>query len=134
MKDDKILQAFFDVNTAADKTCFAFPKGAEILEVGVTVCGTDDGGATIKFDSQIGAAAERGDGDVGVVVIPASNQEGNTIVDTLANPVRLENGALVWVQVTAEGVAALNVVAVVKYREIAGNIANLSTVVESSNP
>lgn len=119
--------AQFDVNTAADKAHFVAPFKCQIVRVFVTVMdgGTDAGGATIKFDKV--NSSTRGDGDAGVLTVPASNNDSKYLYEAPATLVELLPGDQVIVEVTAEGVAALNVCAGIVYREVPevlGNVTN----------
>lgn len=108
--------AQFDVNTAADKIIFSVADNIEVIEVGLVIEGTDAGGATVKFDRRVLAGSDtgRGDGDLGEITIPASNQQGKVLHQKI-DPVVLDEGDQIVVEVTAESVTALNVVPFYKY-------------------
>ncbi|KKM75728.1 hypothetical protein LCGC14_1387230, partial [marine sediment metagenome] len=85
-----------------------------------------------------GSAGSRGDGDVGVITIPASDQQDNMIYETPAGssggiPVILSAGSKVVVQVTAEGVSALNCIAGMTLEEYPEQPGNLTYMVATSN-
>ena len=127
MKQKNRSQAFFDVATAADKWAVACPRGAEILELNCAILGTDAGGCTIKFDSLQGST--RGDGDIGILTIPASNLIVQTIQEIPANGlVRVAAGGAVIIQVTAEGVDSLLVCVEVVWRDLGESDANTTAV------
>lgn len=121
--------AQFDVNTAADKAHFVAPYKLEIIRVFVTVMdgATDAGGATIKFDKV--NSSTRGDGDAGVITVPSSNNDSKYLYEVPATRVELSPGDQVIVEVTAEGVAALNVCAGIVYRQVPEALANISNAV-----
>lgn len=114
-----LVGAQFDVNSAADKITFSIMDDMEIIECGLLIEGTDAGGATVKFDRRVLAGSDtgRGDGDVGEITIPASNQQGKVLFEKVSG-VELDAGDQVVVQVTAEGVTALNVVPYIKFVNI----------------
>lgn len=129
-----LQSAQFDVQTAADKATLTMPMFRTVIyAVGLTIAGTDTGGATVKFDIRPTAGDDtgRGDGDAGVVVIPASNQAGKVLIDTLKRGTALTPGQQVVVQVTAEGVSALNVIAHLWLQYDPEEVGNLSTVTET---
>ena len=126
MKQKNRSQAFFDVATAADKWAVACPRGAEILELNCAILGTDAGGCTIKFDSLQGST--RGDGDIGVLTIPASNLIGQTIQEIPASVKRVAAGGAVIIQVTAEDVTNLLVCVEVVWRDLGESDANTTAV------
>jgi hypothetical protein len=132
--------ASFDINSAADKGTMYVPPGRwSVVYIWVLPLGTDTGGATIKFDSALaGSAGSRGDGDVGVITIPASDQQDNMIYETPANssggiPVILEAGDKVVVQVTAEGGGSTNAIAGMVLEEYPEQPGNLTYMVATSN-
>ena len=128
--------ASFDVQTAADKATFYIPAGRwSLVYAYIIVLGTDTGGATIKFDkAEAGSGDNRGNGDVAIITIPASNQQDAMIYETPANssggiPVILQAGYKVVVEVTAEGVSALNCIAgmiLEEYPEQPGNVTDMA--------
>lgn len=126
--------AQFDVNTAADKaTLYAPMFKSRVHLAAVSIAGTDAGGATIKFDRRITAGSDtgRGDGDAGVVIIPASNCAGLVKQDNSARGLIINPGDQIVVEVTAEGVAALNVCAqlwLVYEPEEVGNLTDVAEV------
>jgi hypothetical protein len=102
----------FDVNSAADKYTFTIPFKCDVKRIFLVIEGTDTGGATVKFDKRptAGSDTDRGDGDVGTITIPGSNCQGKMYYEDPSTVVTLDEGDQVVVQVTAEGVSALNVV------------------------
>ena len=131
--------ASFDVQTAGDKATLYLPPGRwSILYVWVLVLGTDAGGATIKFDEALAGGASRGDGDAGIITIPAADNQENMIYETPENssggiPVILSAGSEVVVQVTAEGVSALNCIAGIMLEEYPEQPGNLTKMGATSN-
>lgn len=131
MQERKVESQLIEINTAADKAAWCFEGGVEILRVLVAPLGTDAGGATVKFDSLQGST--RGDGDVGAVVIPASNQQGQIIYDIPTNgQIKLAPGASVIAEVTAEDVTGLPAVVKIVYRELGELPQNTARVVETA--
>lgn len=108
--------AQFDVNTAADKVTFTIADDVEIVEIGLIIAGADAGGATVKFDKRptAGSDTSRGDGDIGEITIPAADSLGKVLYEKVSDTTVLR-GEQIVVQVTAEGVTALNVVPYYKY-------------------
>lgn len=108
--------AVFDVNTAADKITFTVVDDVEIVEIGLVIAGDDPGGATVKFDKRVTAGSDtgRGDGDIGEITIPDADSEGQVLYEKVSDTMVLR-GEQIVVQVTAEGVTALNVVPYYKY-------------------
>lgn len=117
--------AQFDVNTPADKVTFTIDSDIEVVECGVIVAGADPGGATIAFDRRVLAGSDSGrvDGGVGAITIPASDQQGKVLYEKPSGVV-LNAGDQVVVEVTAEGVTALNVVPYIKYVSLVKSRAN----------
>lgn len=105
-----ILQsAQIDINATGDKATFTVPPFKCILyQVAVTCASADAGGATVKFDIRptAGSDTSRGDGDAGVVTIPAASQSGKVLVDTAFRGLSVTPGQQIVMEVTAEGVAA----------------------------
>lgn len=108
--------AQFDVQTAADKHTFTIADDVEIVEIGLVIAGDDNGGATVKFDKRptAGSDTSRGDGDIGEITIPAADSQGQVLYEKVSD-VTVLRGEQIVVQVTVEGVAALNVVPYYKY-------------------
>ena len=100
----------FDVNTAADKLVVGVPFKCCVIRAEVHVHGTDTGGCTIKFDGTINGGT-RGDGDLGDITVPASDQSAVVLYDKVGEGTILQPNDVVTVQVTAESVTALVVVA-----------------------
>ena len=104
-----LVSAQVDLNAAADKATFIMPMFRTILyQVGVLCTTADAGGATVKFDRRILAGSDtgRGDGDAGVVVIPAADRSGKFLIDTAFRGLAIQPGDQIVMEVTAEGVSA----------------------------
>jgi hypothetical protein len=103
----------FDIQTTGDKAHFAPLVRVAVHAIGVVPLGTDAGGATIKVDKALVGA--RGDGDVGILTIPAANKQFVCQYEEVATPVILEPGDVAVFEVTAEGVSALNAIPQIEY-------------------
>ncbi len=126
-----LVGAQFDVNTAADKVIFTVPFDCRVRNLSLTIEGTDAGGATVKFDKRPTAGSDtgRGDGDVGTITIPASDQEGKVLEEVPTSNIKLKRGEQVVVEVTAESVTALNCVPTLELEYIPEISANQTNVV-----
>lgn len=91
-----------DAAAAADGEVFTIPQKCSVIEAGVVVEGTENTTATIKFDKRILAGSDtgRGNGDVGIIVLPASNVAGKVYYDVAEAGDILEAGDQVVVEVT----------------------------------
>lgn len=123
--------AQFDINTAADKAIFSMSCKCKILRAGLIVEGSDAGGATVAFDKRplAGSDTGRGAADVAEITIPASDQQGKVLYEKPSSEVILEAGDQVVVEVTAEGVTALNCVAfleLIRLDEVEANMSDMS--------
>lgn len=129
------ITAQVDLNATGDKATINAPMFKTILyQVGVLCTTTDAGGATVKFDRRILAGSDtgRGDGDAGVVTIPASNQQGKFLVDTAFRGLIIQPGDQIIMEVTAEGVSASAFAfGAVWLQYLPENIGNLSDVTET---
>lgn len=96
--------ASFDLDTAADKVTFTIPVKMRVLRAQVTVTSSDAGGGTVKFDKRPTAGSDtgRGDGDVAVLTIPASDQTGKCLYEEPSSSVVLTPGMQVVVEVTSD--------------------------------
>lgn len=127
-----VMSASFDVQTAADKATLSMPFNKQkVKKAWIEVRGTDAGGATVKFDKRPTAGSDtgRGDGDIAVITIPASNQQGKRLYEIPATVIHLVAGEEVVAEVTAEGVAALQVVAGLEVERVAETEANSANMV-----
>lgn len=94
----------FDLDTAGDKATFTIPQKCEVLRAQLVVTSTDAGGGTVKFDKRPKAGSDtgRGDGDVAVLTIPASDQQGKVLFEEPSSHIILEAGDQVVVEVTSD--------------------------------
>lgn len=121
----------FDLDTAADKVYWSPMIRSVVHRVGVVPLAADAGGGTIAFDKA--NAGARGAGDVGIVVLPASDQEFNTFyTDAAAGGVVVEAGEVVIVEVTAEGGTGPNCLAKIEYSLADDKAANDAGMIESA--
>lgn len=121
----KEQSAVFDINSAADKATFYVSHKMKLLEVGIIPLSTDTGGATISFDiTEQGAS--RGDGDGGVITVPASNSQYDVLSQLASPEVEVGAGAIITVQVNSESAAACSdAVAYIYYELLEDNASNL---------
>lgn len=130
----ELHSAQFDINSAADKATFSFAFPARIERIALICQSADTGGATVKFDKRplAGSDSGRGDGDIGVLTVPASSLAGKVLYKKLSG-IDVTAGDEVVVEVTAESAAANSfAVAVIEYQRITENPVNLDDAVASA--
>lgn len=123
----KECQYVADLDDAGDCAAWSFEGGAEILKVVVGILGSEDGGATIKFDSLEGGT--RGDGDIAEITVPAANSQGQCLVEVPSAGTRIAAGGSLIAEVTADDLAAaLPAVIKVVWRDLGEYNANSDSV------
>lgn len=99
-----------DMNSTGDKCSFLVVRPIKIKQVGLCMLTTEAGGATVKFDRRVKAGSDsgRGDGDVGIITVPASDSQGKILSEDEAASADLilDAGDEIVVEVTAENVSA----------------------------
>lgn len=129
-----LVSAQFDLDTTGDKATFTAPPFRTVLYgVGITVDSTDAGGGVVKFDRRptAGSDTSRGDGDAGVVTIPASNQQGKVLIDTAFRGLAINPGDQIVAEVTSDPGAGPTMYAQVWLQYDPEEVGNLSDVTET---
>jgi hypothetical protein len=88
--------------SAADVLRYSSSQKVVIRKLAAHVSGTNAEAVVIKFDKRptLGSDSGRGDGDMGSISLPASNEQGKIYVDTPASRLTLEPGEEMVAQVT----------------------------------
>lgn len=113
------VSAVFDVTGLADNATFVAPHKLQLLRAFLVVLDeqTDAGGGTVRFDTVV--ASTRGDGDAGIITVPAANNDSKYIYEDMATRLILDLGDQVVVQTTVDNWGgATNMVAGIVYQEV----------------
>src|SRR5260221_8262940 len=99
-----------DFNSTGDKQSFPVPCPMKISAIGLVICNSDTGDATIKFDRRVTAGSDtnRVSAGLGTLLKPASSNIGKVLYEKLdsSTDLILNAGDEIVINVTAENVSA----------------------------
>jgi hypothetical protein len=107
---------------------FTFLNDVVIHKIGLHVSNTAAGGATVTFEDRTGAST---DTTIEVVVIPAANNDGNTLYTEIAAGYVLQAGHILNLAVV-EGATAPTAYAIVEYSHLDVALARRALLVVSA--
>jgi hypothetical protein len=128
-----MLQANDSRQSLVVKDTLRFSHPAKILAASVCILGNDAGGATIKISKAALGASITASGNVAILTVPASNQQGKMIYKNLQDSsIEVSGATEVQIEVTAESVSTLNAVVILDMERLDEPLANISAAVASS--